>query len=299
MAGVYHDLTMKVLVGTAAGLMDAGSGQQVAFGGEDVGAVAGDWGVLGGQRVHRRDGTPGPAFDGPRITCLDARPGDEPLVGTAEAHLYRMGAEATRVHAFDLAEGRGQWYTPWGGPPDVRSICSASTGTVLVNVHVGGILRSDDGGGNWKATIDLHHDVHQVLALDGATAVAACAHGLAVSDDDGASWEVEDEGLHATYSRAVAVSGGTVLLSVSSGPQGRQAAVYRRPLRSSGAFERCTTGLPEWLDGNVDTTWLAGSAGGEAAFATRSGDVYVSTDEGATWERAATGLPPVRCLVLG
>lgn len=290
---------MNVLVATVAGLVDAGSGQAVAFAGDDVGAVAGDWAVIDGQRVHRRDGTPGPAFDGPRITCIDARADDEPLVGTAEAHLYRIGTEAARVHAFDLAEGRGQWYTPWGGPPDVRSVCTSPTGTVLVNVHVGGILRSEDGGGNWTATIDLHHDVHQVLAVDGERAVAACAHGLATSHDDGASWDVDDDGLHATYSRAVAVSGATVLLSVSTGPQGAQAAIYRRPLGTDGPFERCRAGLPEWLQGNVDTTWLAGSPGGDAGFATRSGDVYVSTDEGATWEQAATGLPSVRGLVLG
>ena len=289
---------MDVLVGTAAGLVDAGSGRPVAFEGHDVVAVAGEWAVLDGHQLRRRDGAPGPELDGPRITCLDARPDLEPLVGTSEAHLYRMGADATRVHAFDLAEGRGQWYTPWGGPPDARSVCTAPTGTILVNVHVGGIPRSDDGGASWKATIDIHHDVHQVLALDGGRAVAACAHGLATSHDDGLSWEVHDDGLHATYSRAVAVSGATVLLSASSGPQGRQAAVYRRPSGADGPFERCRSGLPEWLEGNVDTSWLAGSENGEAAFATRAGDVYVSSDEGVTWTHAASGLPSVRCLVL-
>ncbi len=288
---------MYVLVGTVEGLIGIGSDPPVAFEGHDVVAVAGEWVVLDARRLHRRDGRPGPDLDGPAITCLDARPGEEPLVGTAEAHLYRMGAEATRVHSFDLAEGRGQWYTPWGGPPDARSVCTAPSGTVLVNVHVGGILRSDDGGASWRATLDIDLDVHQVLALGNGAAVAACARGLATSGDDGASWEVGDDGLHATYSRAVAVSGDAVLLSASLGPRGEQAAVYRRPL-AGGRFERCQAGLPEWLPGNVDTFWLAGTANGEAAFATGAGEVYVSSDEGATWERAATGLPSPRCLAL-
>ncbi len=289
--------TMDVLAGTEAGLLDVVSGRVVAHANRDVGALAGSWVVLDGRQVCGPDGAVAPILAGPRITCLDANPGPEPLVGTAEAHLFRMGAEPVRVHAFDLAEGRGQWYTPWGGPPDVRSVCTTGTGTVLVNVHVGGILRSDDDGASWRATIDLHHDVHQVLATDGVV-VAASASGLATSSDDGKSWQLHEEGLHATYSRAVAVSGDTVLLSVSEGPGGGKAAVYRRPVASDGAFERCRAGLPEDLGGNVDTFWLAGAPDGSAAFATRSGQVYVSDDEGATWAQAASGLPPVRCLAL-
>lgn len=289
---------MDVLVGTAAGLVDAGSGHPVAFEGQDVRAVAGDWVLLGGRQLCTRDGAAGPSLDAPEIRCLDTRPGEEPLVGTAEAHLYRMGSEPSRVHAFDLAEGRGEWYTPWGGPPDVRSVCTSPSGAVLVNVHVGGILRSQDQGANWLATIDLHHDVHQVLALDGGRAVAACAHGLATSQDDGVTWALHDQGLHATYSRAVAVAGDTVLLSTSNGPGGDGAAVYRRPLDGDGGFERCRTGLPEQIQGNVDTSWLVGSDDGSAAFATRSGELYVSADQGLTWEQAASGLPAVRCVVL-
>lgn len=185
-----------------------------------------------------------------------------------------------------------------GRSADVRSVCTAPTGAILVNVHVGGILRSEDDGANWWATIDLDHDVHQVLALDATLAVAACAHGLAASHDGGATWEVDDEGLHATYSRAVAVAGETVLVSVSSGPQGREAAVYRRPLHAEGRFERCRAGLPEWFDENVDTFRLAGAPDGSAALATRGGAVYVSIDEGRTWEQAASALPPVRCVVV-
>jgi hypothetical protein len=290
-------LAMRVLVGTDEGLVDAGSGQVVAFAGHEVGAVAGEWVVVDGAGLARVDGEPGPALDGPRITCLDVRPGSQPLVGTAEAHLYRMSSEPQLVPAFDRAPGRDEWYTPWGGPADVRSLCTSASGTLLVNVHVGGILRSDDDGESWAATINLHDDVHQVLAVDG-TAVAACARGFASSVDDGLTWTVDADGLHATYSRAVALAGGAVLLSVSSGPQGREAAVYRRGLGAGGAFERCRAGLPEWFDGNVDTSCLAGSADGTAALATRDGDVYVSEDEGATWERAASGLPAVRAVAL-
>ena len=292
---------MNVLVGTAGGVIDAGSGRVVALEGEDVGAMAPGWAVTGGRRVVSLDGARGAVLDGPLVTCVDAGLGGEPLLGTAGAHLYRLGtaADPELVQSFDRVEGRSDWYTPWGGPADVRSVSTAPSGAILVNVHVGGILRSGDGGQTWSATIDLDHDVHQVLGLDGMVAVAACAHGLASSRDDGMSWAVEDAGLHATYGRAVALAGASVLLSVSTGPQGRHAALYRWPLGAGGAFERCRAGLPEWFDGNVDTFCLAGAPDGTAALVTRAGEVYVSSDEGRTWEQAATRLASPSCLVMG
>lgn len=290
-----------MFVGTVSGLVDVGSGRVTAFEGRDVRSLAGPWVVLDGREVTTTD-EPRPAgriVDGYDLICIGDGAGGAPWVGTAEAHLLRLDGEPRVVDAFEAAEGRDRWYTPWGGPPDVRSISVTPAGTVLVNVHVGGIVRSDDDGASWRPTIDIDHDVHEVLGLEGGEAVAACAHGLATSTDDGVSWQLHDDGLHATYARAVAVSGDTVLLSASTGPGSRQAAVYRRPIGGDSAFERCRTGLREWLEGNVNTSWLAGAPDGTAAFATAAGDVYVSTDEGATWERAAAGLPSVRCLTLG
>ena len=287
-----------MLVATDTGLVDAGAGRTVAFPARDVRAMGGGWVVLDGHEVRHRDGTPA-AVVGPEVRCVAGLPGRPPLVGTAEAHLYRIGDEAELVESFDEAEGRDEWYTPWGGPPDVRSLAVAADGTVLANVHVGGILRSEGDDGPWRATIDLHHDVHQVLApQDDGMALAACASGLATSGDGGMSWELHDEGLHATYARSVALAGGTVLLGVSTGPGGAQAAVYRRPRAGDRPYERCRAGLPEWLEGNIDTFCLTGGPGGTAAFATAGGDLYLSSDEGATWERAAAGLGRVRAVAL-
>lgn len=288
---------MDVLVGTGAGLVDPISGQTVAFPAREVTAVSGPWVVLDGHRAWSRYGVEGPSVE-PEINCIEALAGEEALVGTAEAHVFRLGDTANLVESFEGVVGRDEWYTPWGGPPDVRSI-SSSSGTVLVNVHVGGILRSPDRGASWEPTIDLEHDVHQVLAVGDGRAVAACAHGLAMSEDDGRTWTLHDQGMHATYSRAVAVTGQTVLLSASTGPRGHHAAIYRRSLTGDGELERCRKGLPDWLEGNIDTSWLAGSSDGRAAFATGSGEVYLSNDEGGTWERAASVLPPVRCLTVG
>src|SRR4051812_36029629 len=93
--------------------------------------------------------------------CLTAA-GDHVLVGTAEAHLLAVRESAQPVESFDAIPPRDQWYTPWGGPPDTRSITVTADGTPLVNVHVGGVWR--DRGDGWDEVIPVDDDTHQILA---------------------------------------------------------------------------------------------------------------------------------------
>src|SRR5207249_757493 len=182
--------------------------------------------------------------------CLAPHPSGL-LIGTSEAHLLRLRqGRLERIERFDEVDGRDEWYTPWGGPPDVRSMSVDDDGTIYVNVHVGGVVRSIDHGETWQPTMDIDMDVHQVLVHpDGrGWMFAASARGLGISEDRGASWTFLTDGLHATYCRAVAVAGDHVLVSASSGPRGREAAVFRRRLDGSGPFEKCTDGLPAWFD---------------------------------------------------
>ncbi len=293
-----------VLVGTVDGLRRLEDGGAVALPGHRVTVITrtddGWLALLDGRSLWRGDGGTAweelAAVDGPEARCVVAVPGGA-LIGTAEAHLVRVDADgATEVVAgFEEAEGRDGWYTPWGGPPDTRSLAAAPDGTLFANVHVGGILRSTDGGETWAPTIDVDTDVHQVVA-PGGPVLAASAYGLGESTDGGVTWELVTDGLHATYSRAVARGGDDVLVSASTGPGGDRSAVYRRP-GGAGPLARCRDGLPEWLGGNVDTGWLV-AAGSDAAFATADGTVYGSSDGGRTWDVLARGLPRVTCLAL-
>ena len=301
-----------VLVGTGDGLhlVAAGATPVRGLDRREVGALAAGpdaaWAVVDGAEVWRvpagrpDEGVLVAASVQLHLNCL-AVAGGELLAGTAGAHLLRLEAGMLRqVEAFDRAEGRDGWYTPWGGPPDLRSLAVGPDGLVWANVHVGGILRGDDGGRAWTPTIEVDADVHQVLAAPPPGRVlAATARGLAVSGDTGRTWAFQTEGLHAGYCRAVAVAGDTVLVSCSTGPRGQRAAVYRRPLEAGPGtpFERCRAGLPAWFDGTVDTACLQ-AAGSTVALGTAAGEVYLSEDAGATWRLLAGDLPPVRCLLL-
>ena len=215
---------------------------------------------------------------------------DGALVGSANARLALVrDGEARMLASFDAAEGREAWYTPWGGPPDTRSLTRSTDGLLFANVHVGGILRAREPQGAWEPTIDIDTDVHQVMAdpVDPVHVLAATARGLAESTDTGASWRFATDGLHAPYARAVALDGDRLFLSASTGPRGGRAALYRRG-PGDDAFARCDGSLPEWFAGNIDTYHLA-AGGGTAIFATEDGEVFLSEDGGDGWRRVLEG----------
>jgi hypothetical protein len=299
----------EILIGTEGGIHRPGGG--VDLDGRSITALTADrwgvWALADGRDLYRR--TAGPWVEVEEVSgapgrCLLAV--EEGLyVGTAEAGLLRLEEGVLdEVAGFAEVPGRDGWYTPWGGPPDTRSMARGADGALLANVHVGGIPRSRDGGTTWEPTIDVDADVHQVIAhpTDPSVALAACAGGLAESRDGGDAWEIAADGLHAPYCRAVALAGDdpaapdTVLVTASTGPRTDRAAVYRRPL-SGGAFERCTEGLPEWFASNIDSHCLA-AAGPSVVLGSGDGVVYRSDDGGGTWQKEAEGLPPIICLAI-
>ena len=288
----------QILVATTDGVVEFPDGGH-ALEGVEVNALA----FAGGVRYaiadasmvlrHTLDGWQevGPV-DGRRANCLVASKAGL-FVGTSEAHLLKESpAGFVGLDSFESAPGRADWYTPWGGPPDVRSITEDDAGVLYCNVHVGGIQRSDDGGATWTPTIDIHSDVHEVTTAPGAI-LAATAWGLASSSDGGTTWGFDAQGLHATYARAVAVADGVVVMSASRGPRGNASTLYRRPLDMPGSFERCGGEVPEWFSAHINTGCLS-ARGTTVAFGTEEGELYVSEDSGAAFARAAERLPPVR-----
>jgi hypothetical protein len=307
-----------VLVGTKDGLLELGSRSRTHLAGHRVTAIAVDrrhwWAAVDDRGIWRAGAGGGRRWehvtDSPDhpVTCLLPGPRGV-LVGTEGAHLLRLEGRTLRpVDSFEAVDGRRRWYTPWGDPADVRSLAADTAGRVYVNIHVGGIVRSVrggdgkhgvNGGTSWQPTVDIEADVHQVLAHPTIPGLvfAAAAVGFGTSRDGGATWTFTEAGLHASYLRAVAVAGESVLVSASTGPGSRRAALYRRPVGSEAPFERCREGLPEWFRANVDTYCVA-AAGSTVVAGIDDGVVFRSEDEGRRWEVLADGLPSVSCVVV-
>lgn len=293
-----------LLVGTADGLIDLaldGTEERRTLTGADVTSVSGDWAVADGRVVALDTGTPTELPNALAPRCVLARDGGLALVGTTEARIVEVGGPhgPSRDLLFDAVPTRDSWSTPWGGPPDTRTLAAGPSGP-YAGVHVGGVWRR--GTTEWLEVVPAEADDHQVVCTDDTVAVAA-AIGVGQSDDDGATWHWSDDGLHGRYCRAVAIAEGSLLAAASTGAATTEAAIYRRPLADPEApFARCGgdgdgdgTGLPRAFPHNIDTFELV-AAGPLVAVGTPTGELYVSEDSGATWRTLATALPGVRCL---
>ena len=262
--------------------------------------------IVGGNSLRRRTPSGGWATIATSelelSCCIAVR--DTIYVGTDDARMLRLsdrGGVLEPIDGFDKVAGRDTWFAGSAivngqrvGPPlGIRSITASANGSILfANVHVGGIPRSMDGGRSWQPTIDINSDVHEVCAhhADPEIVVAAAAAGLCISRDSGATWAIEQDGLHAPHCYAVAISGDDILVSAAKDPFAAEGRIYRRPLRKDGIIAAVEGGMPAWTEGRVDTGCIAAN-GSSIAVADRGGNLYGSDDFGRTWSSRSTGLP--------
>lgn len=254
----------------------------------------------------------GDGFEG-APTCVATHGGEEVYVGTEPPAVYRLDASDRRwkpiglLHAMPFAAG---WSSP-SGQAAVRSLAPNpnTRGALYADIHVGGIVRTLDGGLTWEPVAEgLEEDVHQVVTTPTRPdyVYAATADGFYRSRSEGDRWQKLNSGLENLYCRAVAVHPvcpEIILISGSPtspggwGTEGKRFALFRSD-DAAKTWSRVAHGIPPEMPEEVDTFCLIFSDHhpDHAYCARRDGIIYFSPDTGLTWEEKFTGLPPIRAL---
>ena len=219
------------------------------------------------------------------------------LIGTDEgAYVYRLVGEkgpAERVIAFDELECRKDWYTPWGGPPAVRTLAKTQDGFCYADVHVGSIMRSPDEGISWEpVTPDLNKDVHQVATcpVDDHQVYASTANGVYISPDRGNSWEHRLQGLPRRYGTGIAVHPADpdlMIATVQNGPRGGGAWLCRSE-NGGTTWTQLNDQLPKSID-RIRTGYITFTSDG-TAWAVIGKTLYIGKDRATDW--SAFWTPP-------
>jgi photosystem II stability/assembly factor-like uncharacterized protein len=188
---------------------------------------------------------------------------------------------------------------------------------LLVAMSTGGAYRSTDGGASWHATNrgisayfmpdpnpEFGQCVHKVArdAQNPARLYAQNHRGVYRSDDHGETWTSIADGLPTDFGFTVVThphSGDNLWLVpvVSDGERIPPDGVLQvqHSTDAGASWTTRTAGLPS----PSYTAVMRDAAGTDGAeqpglyFGTRNGDVFASTDEGATFERIAEQLPDV------
>jgi hypothetical protein len=235
------------------------------------------------------------------IWILEEAPVPRLLLGTDEgAHVFLMeGGPARRIESFEQLPCRSGWHTPWGGPPAVRTLAGTPAGVVYADIHVGSIMRSDDGGQKWQpVTPDLHEDVHEV-ATSGACpdrVAANTAKAVYVSEDRGGTWAHRGRDLDNRYGRALALSAedaDLMLATVSDGPHGRN--VHGQLYRSQDAgrtWSHVVDPVPDSTPENINTGRVAFTRG-EVGWVAIDTALYRGEDRATNWREIFRAQEPI------
>lgn len=267
------------------------------------------------------------------LWCLEAGGADEPgtlWAGTLPGGLFRSrdrGDSWQLVRSlWDLPQRR-QWFGGGYDVPGIHSICvdPRDSRHLLVGVSCGGAWRSRDGGQTWTAAVrgmradymppeqaeeEAVQDPHRIVHCAAQPEVYWCQHhnGIWRSDDGAAHWQ--DIGGAA---RAVASDFG---FAVAAHPRCAQTAWFvpavadqqRVPVaaalcvtrtRDGGrSFEALRNGLPQRHC--YDLVYRHGLAvaddGRTLLMGSTTGNLWLSGDEGDSWQTLSANLPPIHAV---
>jgi len=250
-----------------------------------------------------------------------ARPGVV-YAGVEPAALFRSddrGDTFTLVEPLWHHPHRPRW-EPGGGGLCLHTVAlhRDDPARMLVAISAAGVYATDDGGASWRpsnrgihaanqpdAFPEFGQCVHRVAAdpVDPDTVFLQHHGGLYRSDDFGASWVDIGNGVPSDFGFPIAThprrGGVAYVLPLAADyqrwPVGGRCRVYRTA-DAGASWQPLSAGLPQraaYFSVLRDAMCTDGLDPAGVYFGNRAGEVYASADEGETWHRIASHLPPV------
>lgn len=241
--------------------------------------------------------------------------------GAKPPHAFRSddgGRTWTELESFRAIRGRSLWIQPAERPPtayvQAMACCPTDPDVVVAGMEAGAVVRTNDGGRTWSNhisgalrdchTLAFHPDGRHLQSGGGNFFTAP---GVAMSSDQGRSWERPKEGLDKKYGWAVAADPGDptrVFVTLSPGPMkahsssgNAEATIYRRD--GQGRWEPLSGGLPQPLDWMPYALVTHPSTPGYVMAGLASGDIWETGDAGQTWEQAELHFRAVQRVLIG
>ncbi|MHC4380814.1 MAG: WD40/YVTN/BNR-like repeat-containing protein [Planctomycetota bacterium] len=261
------------------------------------------------------------------IWALAQGPGREMWCGTLPGGLFHSqdGGDSWEImrNLWD-DERRGKMF---GGGYDLPAIHSIlvdprDSDHVTIAISVGGVWKTRDGGATWDVVGEglraaympeenagdaITQDPHCVVACPAAPDRLWMQHhnGIFRSDDGGDHWQEITDVAPSAFGFAVAVhptDPDTAWIVPATEDQQRYPVdgrvVVTRTRDGGKTFDKLTNGLPE--PPAYDLTYRhaldVDGSGNQLAFGSTTGSLWVSGDQGDSWEAVSEHLPPVLCV---
>jgi hypothetical protein len=265
-----------------------------------------------------------------RIWALEAGGAEQPGVlwcGTIPGGLFRSpdaGSSWELIRALWDHPSRKRWFGGGADYPGIHSLCldPRDSRRLLAGVSCGGVWETCDGGQTWEnrargmfavymppeqANDPEIQDPHRVVLCPAAPDYLWAQHhnGIFRSTDGARSWQEVANVPPSSFGFAVAVHPhhpDTAWFVPAQSDQRRipvaGKVVVTRTRDGGKTFDVLTTGLPQ--ENAYDLTYrhcLEVNGSGEVlAFGTTTGSVWISEDQGDTWQALSHHLPPVYCV---
>jgi photosystem II stability/assembly factor-like uncharacterized protein len=298
--------------------------QRSSDGGKTWEAVDNEFAYVGEAGVHRDyDGTHVP-YTFKKVWHLEPSPDDPDTVfaGVEDAALFRTsdgGRSWEELTGLRTHETHEQW-APGGGGMCLHTILidPADSRRMYVAISSAGVLRTDDAGKSWTMAVK---GLSAPYLPNPEPEAGYCVHNLAMhpsrpdtvfmqkhwgvyrTDDAGGRWTNVGKGLPTDFGFPIKVNANQpetiYVVPIKSDtehyPPGGQLRVYRS--RTGGnEWEMLSKGLPErdtYVDVLRDAMAVDRMDPCGIYFGTTGGQVFVSPDDGDSWQTIATALPSV------